>query len=305
MYALDPAHTDHAPQLLTEGPFEVEDPAISADGTTLVYASNQAINDPLDADRRHIWHLQLDTSPDPNEITHGAGIETHPQLSAESQALVALIANAREPMHVAFITSRGDMQPLHVGAIPKTYPAAQLSVPQQVLFPSQDKLFTLHGQIFFPPHFTPHDQHAAILFFHGGPKRQMLLGYPGMDYYSNAYAMNQYLASQGFIVLSVNYRCGIGYGMNFRDCENSGAAGAAEYNDVLGAVNYLRSSSYVDKTRIGIWGGSYGGYLTALALARNSDLFAAGVDYHGVHEWAREDNASPWLQSSVGSLPFC
>ncbi len=300
LYELDLAHTDHPPQILTEGPFEVEDPAISADGTTLVYASNQAVNDPLDADRRHIWRLQLDSVPTPDEITHGAGIETHPQFSSASHAVVALISNAREPMHAAFITSRGDMQPLHTAALPTTYPAAQLNAPHQVLFPSQDKLFMLHAQLFFPPRVNPHEQHAAILFFHGGPHRQMLLGYPGMDYYSNAYAMNQYLASRGFIVLSVNYRCGIGYGMNFRDCENAGAAGASEYNDVLGAVNYLRASTYVDKTRIGIWGGSYGGYLTALALARNSDLFAAGVDFHGVHEWAREDNAAAdWLRGSL------
>jgi dipeptidyl aminopeptidase/acylaminoacyl peptidase len=300
LYHLDLAHADHAPQLLTEGPFEVEDPAMSADGTTLVYASNQAINDPQNADRRHIWRLEPDADPNPSAITYGAGIETHPQISADGHALVALISNVREPMHAALITSRGEMQPLHTGALPKTYPAQQLSVPQEILFPSQDKLLTLHAQLFFPPHFNPHEPHAAILFFHGGPRRQMLLGYPAMDYYSNAYAMNQYLASHGFIVLSVNYRCGIGYGMNFRDCENSGAAGASEYNDVVGAVNYLRASSYVDKTRIGVWGGSYGGYLTALALARNSDLFAAGVDYHGVHEWAREDNASAdWLRGTL------
>jgi dipeptidyl aminopeptidase/acylaminoacyl peptidase len=300
LYQLDPAHADRTPQLLTEGDFEVEDPSLSSDGRTLVYASNQAINDPLDADRRHIWRVDLEDGASPSEVTHGAGIETHPQLSAASNSLVALISNAREPMHAAFVTSRGGMQPLHLGALPPTYPAAQLSAPQQVLFPSNDKLFTLHGQLFFPPRFNPKSPHPTILFFHGGPHRQMLLGYPGMDYYSNAYAMNEYLASRGFIVLSVNYRCGIGYGMNFRDCENSGAAGAAEYNDVLGAVNYLRGSSYVDQARIGIWGGSYGGYLTALALARNSDLFAAGVDFHGVHEWAREDNATAdWLRGTL------
>ena len=124
----------------------------------------------------------------------------------------------------------------------------------------------------------------------------MLLGYPAMEYYSNAYAMNQYLASRGFIVLSVNYRCGIGYGMNFRQCEHGGADGATEYNDVLAATAYLRGRGDVDPKRIGIWGGSYGGYLTAMALARNSDLFAAGVDFHGVHEWALEDNATvDWL----------
>ena len=299
LYSLDPVHSEHGPLLLTDGPFEVEDPGLSADGRILIFASNQYLRDPLDADRRHIWRMDLNTDPAPVEVTRGAGIETHPVFSSEGN-LAALVSDAHQPMHAAFISARGDMQPLHASALPSTYPAAQLTVPQQVLFASQDRLFTLHGQLFYPPHFNPKDQHAAILFFHGGPHRQMLLGYPGMDYYSNAYAMNQYLASRGFIVLSVNYRCGIGYGMNFRDCENAGAAGASEYNDVLGAVNYLRSSSYVDPARIGVWGGSYGGYLTALALARNSDLFAAGVDFHGVHEWAREDNATAdWLRGSL------
>jgi len=148
------------------------------------------------------------------------------------------------------------------------------------------------------------EKRAAIIFVHGGPRRQMLLGYPAMDYYSNAYAMNQYLASRGFIVLSVNYRCGIGYGLDFRECKGQGAAGAKEYNDVLGAVKYLRSRPDVDAKRIGIWGGSYGGYLTALALARNSDLFAAGVDFHGVHEWSLEDNApSDWLRGPITDRP--
>jgi dipeptidyl aminopeptidase/acylaminoacyl peptidase len=126
----------------------------------------------------------------------------------------------------------------------------------------------------------------------------MLLGYPAMDYYSNAYAMNQYLASRGFIVLSVNYRGGIGYGLNFREAEHYGPNGASEYNDILAAAKYLQSRPDVDPKRIGIWGGSYGGYLTALALARNSDVFAAGVDFHGVHDWNLEDNASDWRRGS-------
>ena len=126
----------------------------------------------------------------------------------------------------------------------------------------------------------------------------MLLGYPAMEYYSNAYAMNQYLLSRGFLVLSVNYRCGIGYGMQFRQCVHAGADGAAEYNDVLAAVRYLRSRRDVDPRRIGIWGGSYGGYLAELALARNSDLFAAGVSFHGIYDWTLEDNAGDWLRGS-------
>jgi dipeptidyl aminopeptidase/acylaminoacyl peptidase len=110
--------------------------------------------------------------------------------------------------------------------------------------------------------------------------------------------MNQYLTSRGFIVLSVNYRCGIGYGLDFRQCAGEGATGAKEYEDILAAQKYLAARPDVDARRIGLWGGSYGGYLTALGLARNSDLFAAGVDFHGVHDWNLEDNASDWKRGS-------
>jgi dipeptidyl aminopeptidase/acylaminoacyl peptidase len=83
----------------------------------------------------------------------------------------------------------------------------------------------------------------------------------------------------------VNYRSGIGYGMKFREALNYGATGGSEFNDVMGAGLYMRSRTDVDPRRIGLWGGSYGGYLTAMGLARASDLFAAGVDMHGVHDW--------------------
>jgi dipeptidyl aminopeptidase/acylaminoacyl peptidase len=124
-----------------------------------------------------------------------------------------------------------------------------------------------------------------VIFVHGGPPRQMLLGWHYMDYYSNAYAVNQYLAAHGFTVLSVNYRLGIGYGRAFQHPAHVGPAGASEYQDVLAGARYLQHIEGVDANHIGIWGGSYGGYLTGLALARNSDVFKAGVDFHGISNW--------------------
>jgi dipeptidyl aminopeptidase/acylaminoacyl peptidase len=127
-----------------------------------------------------------------------------------------------------------------------------------------------------------------VIFVHGGPPRQMLLGWHYSDYYANCYAMNQYLASRGFVVLSVNFRLGIGYGYEFHQPAAAGARGAAEYLDVLAGATFLRTLPQVDAARIGIYGGSYGGFLTAMALARNSDVFAAGVDLHGAHDWTME-----------------
>jgi dipeptidyl aminopeptidase/acylaminoacyl peptidase len=296
-------HTENNPcvEWLTPGPFEVEDATLTTDHRYLIYSSNQPHGDSLDphsldSDRRHLWRLDLTQLAAPVELTTGSGIETHPQITSNG-TLAALVSDAYIPMHPAFIAD-GKITAVRPNALPIDYPAAALVTPRQVLFTSVDDIH-LHGQLFTPETPAPsHAKRAAILFFHGGPNRQMLLGFPPMDYYSNAYAMNQYLAARGFIVLSVNYRCGIGYGLDFRECKNAGATGATEYNDVLAAAKYLRSLPGVDPKRIGLWGGSYGGYLTALGLARNSDLFAAGVDFHGVHDWNFEDNAADWKQGS-------
>ena len=106
----------------------------------------------------------------------------------------------------------------------------------------------------------------------------MLLGYHYMQFYHWAYGINQWLANQGYVVLSINYRSGIGYGRSFRNAPNTGASGNAEYQDVVAGGRYLQSRPDVDPNRVGIWGLSYGGVLTAQALARNSDIFKAGVD---------------------------
>ncbi len=143
----------------------------------------------------------------------------------------------------------------------------------------------IHSQLFLPKDLKAGEKRPGLIFFHGGSRRQMLLGWHYNYYYRNAYAMNQWLASQGYVVLSVNYRSGIGYGLEFREALNYGASGGSEFNDVMGAGLYMKSRADVDPARIGLWGGSYGGYLTAMGLARASDLFAAGVDFHGVHDW--------------------
>jgi dipeptidyl aminopeptidase/acylaminoacyl peptidase len=188
----------------------------------------------------------------------------------------------------------GKTQSLADDLIPADFPASSLVKPQAVMITAADGM-VVHGQLFVPPNARAGERHPALAFFHGGSRRQMLLGFHYMYYYSNAFAMNEFLASQGYVVLSVNYRSGIGYGLNFREALNYGAQGGSEYNDVLGAGLFLKNRADVDPARIGLWGGSYGGYLTAMGLSRASDLFAAGVDFHGVHDWSswRESIGAP------------
>jgi dipeptidyl aminopeptidase/acylaminoacyl peptidase len=276
--------------LLTPGDFEVDRVALSPDRKRIVYSSNQHGSDPLDEDRKHLWSVTPDGGA-PQAITQGEGIETEPAIA--SNGTIAMVRmDAHVPTRAAVLEASGprDLAPQ---TIPADFPAAKLVVPQQVIFSAADGM-RIHGQLFLPK--DDEAKHPAVVFFHGGSRRQMLLGWNPMGYYSNAYAMNQYLASRGYVVLSINYRSGIGYGLDFRQALHFGPGGASEFNDVIGAGLYLRSRADVDGKRIGAWGGSYGGYLTALALARASDLFAAGVDLHGVHDWSLEIDL--WKPSS-------
>jgi dipeptidyl aminopeptidase/acylaminoacyl peptidase len=264
---------------LTPGDGEVEHVSISHDGKTMFYSTNIG-----DIDRRHLWEISVTGGSAPKQLTHGEQIEWAPAPTADGSALVFLGSSYNEKAHAAVRTADGRMKPLAPDTIPPEFPAAQLVHPEAVIITAADGM-VIHGQLFLPKG-TSAQRHPALVFFHGGSRRQMLLGFHYMYYYSNAYALNQYLASQGYVVLSVNYRSGIGYGLNFREAINYGAHGGSEFNDVIGAGLFLKSRSDVDPKRIGVWGGSYGGYLTAMALARASDLFAAGVDFHGVHDWS-------------------
>jgi dipeptidyl aminopeptidase/acylaminoacyl peptidase len=265
--------------LLTPGAFEVEHVAMTPDGREMVYSSNQG-----DIDRRHIWRVAV-VGGAPVEVVGGAGLEWSPAVTSDG-ALVFLHSDTARQARPAIRLASGEVRDLAPDAIPADFPKADaLVTPQQVIFPASDGL-TLHGQLFLPK--TAGQRHPAVVFFHGGSQRQMLLGWHYMYYYNNSYALNQYLASRGYVVLSVNYRSGIGYGMKFREAPNYGAGGGSEFNDVMGAGLFLKNRPEVDPARIGLWGGSYGGYLTAMGLARASELFAAGVDMHGVHDWTEE-----------------
>ena len=286
------------PKLLTPGAFMVEHVALSPDRKNLVYSANTGA-DRLDIDRRHLFKAPVDGSSAPVPLTRGEGLEWAPVITGDGRSIVFLGSEARKPPLPAVISiAGGKPKPLAEGRIPAAFPApAQLVTPEQVIFKASDGM-EVHGQLFRSAS-ADNSKKPALVYVHGGPPRQMLLGWHYMDYYANDYAANQYLASRGFIVLSVNYRLGIGYGHAFQFPEKGGARGAAEYLDVLAGAKYLQSRADVDAKRLGIWGGSYGGFLTALALGRNSDIFAAGVDIHGVHNWERQGRQGPDTKAAL------
>jgi dipeptidyl aminopeptidase/acylaminoacyl peptidase len=276
LYALPAAGGDPVP--LTPGAFMVEHVALSPDGKALLYSANTGATKDDDG-RRHIFRVPV-AGGAPEAVTSGESLEWTPVGLADGVAWIG--ATALQPPQVG-VTIAGAPRVLAGQTVPAGFPGKDFVVPKQVTFTAPDGL-VIHGQLFEAPGGA---KRPGVVFVHGGPPRQMLLGWSYMRYYSNAYAMNQYLAAHGFTVLSVNYRLGIGYGWDFQHPDKGGWAGSSEYQDVVAGARYLQGLASVDPARIGIWGGSYGGLLTGLALARNSDIFKAGVDLHGVHDWSR------------------
>ena len=269
---------------LTPGTFEIESFAVARDQIAIYVWGNHD-----DRNRRHVYrtHIErgglqrkpLGTGSAPRE-----GIEVEP-LPLVDGHLVFRGGDARQPLRLMVVGPDGGAPRAISTAPPERFPSDRLVTPEAVTFDAADGQ-EIHGQLFVPEGPAPEGGRPAVIFLHGGPIRQMLLGWHYSGYYANAYAFNQFLASRGYVVLSVNFRSGIGYGQAFRRAENQGPRGASEYQDVVAGGRFLAARDDVDAARIGLWGGSYGGLLTAQGLARDSDLFAAGVDLHGVHDWS-------------------
>ncbi len=259
---------------LTPGHFEVEQIAPARDGRSLLYSSNAG-----DLNRRHLWRVSFSGGA-PERLSDGPDSQWSPVSLADGS--VAYIDGGYANPPQIMLAAAGRLDTLAAVSTPTEYPAGALVEPHVVTFRAADGLL-VRGQLFVPNDGAA--THPALIFVHGGPPRQMLPGFHYMEPYAKLYQLNQALVNRGFVLLSINYRSGIMYGHDFREAPRTGWRGASEYQDVIAGARLLRARADVDRTRLGIYGLSYGGYLTALALARNSDIFSAGADQAGISDW--------------------
>jgi dipeptidyl aminopeptidase/acylaminoacyl peptidase len=296
-YAIPIAGGVENPIELTPGEGLTEFIGLSPDGRALFYSTNVG-----DIDRRHLWRVST-SGGEPVQLTSGDGIETYPAPMASGRWVAAMSAGVKQPQSVALVPAEGGRPAVIFPRLPAGAPQESFVTPESVVLEAPDGL-KFHNQLFVPADIRPGERRPAILFTHGGPARQMLLGYQYLYFYHMAYAIDQYFCNQGYVVISVNYRSGIGYGDDFQNAADRGQRGNSEYQDVRTAGEYLASRPDVDPARIGLWGLSYGGILTAQGLARDSDLFAAGVDIAGVHLWGNsiDPEATAYRSSSVSEI---
>ena len=205
-----------AAKLLTPGAFEVEHVSLSHDRRELLFSSNQD-----DVDRRHIWRVGASGGGPARPIVKlSEGIEWEPA-DAGNGAVVYLRSGPKEIGRAAVMAATThDLAP---EAIPRlSFERSGDSAAGNPSLPLDG--MQIHGQLFSAEGAA--GKHPAIVFFHVGLRRaNAALAGITCDDYSNTYAMNQFLASKGYVVLSVNYRSGIGYGLNFREALNYGASG--------------------------------------------------------------------------------
>ncbi|MDZ7779191.1 MAG: prolyl oligopeptidase family serine peptidase [Gemmatimonadota bacterium] len=265
--------------LLTPGEGMVEHVAPSADGRWLYYTSNRG-----EPERRDLWRVPVGGGA-AERLTRGSGIETFPAVLSSGRQVALLQAGPRKPVSVALVPSNGGEARIIAPELPADFPANRHVEPETVAITAADGV-TAHSILFLPPDLQPGERRPALVFIHGGPSMQTLLGYHHHDgsrgFYQMTYGMSQYFANKGYIVLSVNYRAGTGYGRAFRLAPERRDQGNSEYRDILAAGLWLRDRPDVDRQRIGVWGLSYGGWLTGQALSRNSDVFKAGMIFAGV-----------------------
>ncbi|NGF56394.1 S9 family peptidase [Parapedobacter sp. SGR-10] len=265
---------------LTTGDFTVEQMSYSRDGSRILVAANTG-DRPDDIDRKHIGMVDVATGGF-ELLTKGEGIETSPVFVRGTDRIAFFSSVPHRPTLPALmdVNKPGSQRTVASSLLPD-FDYQQLVTPEHVAFKAEDG-HPVYGQVFRPKGQVK--DAPAIVYIHGGPPRQMLLGWHHSDYYFNDYMLNQYLVSQGYVVLSVNYRLGTGYGFDFQYAKRTGGKnGVEEYRDILAAGKWLAAQPFVDAGRIGVWGGSYGGFLTAMALSKNSDIFKVGVNIHGAN----------------------
>lgn len=284
-----------APVRLTTTDGLIEGSAISADGQTFFYHTNAT-----DIERRHVWSVPV-AGGTPQQVTVGRDAETAATPLSSGKRLAYFSYGAAQPPSVT-VRENGAAR-IIFPTLPKDFPRAAHVTPDIVITKAADGM-EVHNQVFVPKDLKPGERRPALVFVHGGPPRQMLPTYHYMMAYTHMYAFNQWLADQGYVVISINFRMGIGYGRSFTNAPGTFVNGNAEYQDVVAGAKYLQSRPDVDPTRIGIYGQSYGGLLTAQALARNSDIFVAGADLAGLHLYTNTltDSSLAYRSSPIAAI---
>ena len=271
------------PRQLTSGPFEVSDVRLSQDKTKFYFTSSEG-----SVFQRHLFSMPIDGGT----RTQITGMPGHNQvdISPDETMLADVRSYSNKPPELYLLPNKPmdekaseSIKPVTTSPIPEFFTKDWID-PRLVSFKARDGA-TVWGRLYVPSNYKGGG--PAVLFVHGAGYLQNV--HRWWSQYYREYMFNHLLMERGFVVLDIDYRGSAGYGRDWR----TGIyrhMGGKDLTDHVDAVNYLVNEFGVDPKRVGLYGGSYGGFITLMAMFTQPDVFAAGAALRPVTDWAHYNN---------------
>lgn len=288
---------------ITKGHYEAWRPAWSPDGTRVAFDANEGPN----PGARHLYVAEIGENPahaTVKAVTAGRGTNTAPVWSPNGRLLVYQHtdpANSAD-LWVVDLGAPGAPPRRLTESMPPSIDRAALVEPQLVHYPGPDGQM-VPAYLFVPKALDRTRKHPAIVWIHGDGVNQNYDGWHIERNYAVYYSFHQYLLQQGYVVLAPDYRGSIGYGSAWREGVYMDVGGK-DFQDAAMSADYLKTLPYVDAARIGVWGLSYGGFFTLLAVTERPTTFRAAVDVAGVVDYAmyyEDPYHGGWTASRIGT----
>ncbi len=277
LYALS-TRTGEQRQLSPPGRYEVGSPVASWDGRSIYYTANQEHPGNYD-----VWRVEVATAK-AEKLTRLGGLTTFLLSPDESQLLLVHSGIAR-PDEVYVQPNRAGVEARQVTHTrTETFLAQSWTMPEIVPIPSAHGApAPIYSRVYTPEGFDPSRTWPAVVFVHGAGYLQNV--HYGWSNYFREFMFHTFLTRRGYVVLDMDYRASAGYGRDWRTAIYR-QMGYPELEDLQDGVAWLAANKSVDSKRVGVYGGSYGGFMTYMALFRAPDLFAAGAALRPVTDWA-------------------
>jgi dipeptidyl aminopeptidase/acylaminoacyl peptidase len=287
---------------ITKGQFEAWRPEWSHDSTRIAFDANE----PGKAGDRRLAIANIGSDPAKASavyVTTGRGTNSEPHWSADDKRLVYQHTDTHNSADLFVVNAAPGSKPVRLSdSMPAEIDRSAFVEPEAVRYPGPDSQ-SVPAWLFVPKNLDRAKKHPAIVWIHGDGINQNYDGWHVQRNYAVYYSFHQYLLQKGYVVIAPDYRGSIGYGRDWRNGVYMDVGGK-DAKDAWMAANYLKTLPFVDTDRIGVWGLSYGGFFTLIAMTDQPTLFRAGVDVAGVVDYVMYYNDpyhGDWTEGRIGT----